>query len=190
MIFNKPKINNMNLTQKFKIWFAINLALFLTIGAIAQSPVTSTSAKNTGQTDFCTALQQIVADYPNGFENIKAEKHTGERSWDNYYTSKVNPEGVLLGKISGKTYEGFFARGTEDYNEAKRIFAKLQRNLESCQLPFRIQKTRETEDGIDRKITYRPVGAEAAYSNLQIEIGMDDLWIAGIDVKISVKQAR
>ncbi len=174
----------------FKYSFTLLVALFLTIGVIAQSPVTSATAKKTGQTNFCTALQQIVADYPNGFENIKAKKHTGERSWDNYYTSKVNPEGVLLGKINGKVYEGYFARGTEDHSEAKRIFAKLQRNLESCQLPFRLQKSGESEDGIDRRITYRPVGAEGAYSQLQIEIGMDDLWIAGIDVKISLKQVK
>jgi len=186
LVISKKSFFKQN-AKTVKIKHLTVLILFMSFQQIlGQSPILQYATA----TDFCTALKQIVADYPNGFENIKAKKVTGERSWENYYTSKVNPEGTILGKITGNVYVGYFAKEIEDHSEAEKIFTNLQQNLETCPLPFQLLKVSEEKDKGDHKIVYQPAGAQHAYISMLVEIKIMDFWWEGIDVSIKISTVK
>ncbi len=171
--------------MKFK--HVIILILLITFQQVkSQSPIVQSAT----ETDFCTALQQIVADYPNNFENLKGEKITDEKSWKFFYMSMVNPEGVVLGRIIDNTYQAYFTWETEDHILALDTFNDVKQMLEACRLPFRLKIVRDEEDGFDREIVYRPEGAKEAFTDIQFMILIQDFWFIGIDVSLNVMKAE
>lgn len=170
--------------QKFRYSLTVLAALFMAFEAIAQSSVGSNATKQSGQEAFCTALNQIIADYTNGFENIKG-RQTGS-----HHLSKVILPGTVRAEIKYREYFGYFTEGTDDLSEAQKSFEQLRRNLESCSLPCRIRKTEEKEDGIDRIVRYRPVGAPQNFSIMQIGIHLTDYWWEGMDVTLRITQVK
>lgn len=156
--------------KKFRYSFTLLAAMVITIGAVTQSPVGSKTAQQKEQTDFCTGLQQIVADYPNDYKNIRGKRlppvkevFFGEviESDPNAYKVKITPGKVVEAKVNifigGKHgYSATIVDGITTSDIAMKQFRDIKKKIEKCPFPFITLSVDEKDD----HVTIVPVGSE------------------------------